>query len=157
MRPVERIVPFINKIDFKRLFDEVWPNLGVNSTQMEITIIHNLHALIRFWLDNQDLRFSQVIVNMGLLPNVPGLWYYMEDSEILEKLGEEPAEVNYWGSLFDENGDRRDEIYWSKISNLKTNHIARILEGGYVERNPKYKRIMEKELEARANEIEDGF
>ncbi len=46
-----------------------------------------LKKIEEFWLKNPDLRFTQVLVNMDIIPNFPGMWYYKEDE--IESLNKE--------------------------------------------------------------------
>ena len=38
-----------------------------------------LKRIEEYWLEFPDLRFTQVLVNMNIIPNFPGNWYYKED------------------------------------------------------------------------------
>ena len=40
-----------------------------------------LEKIEKYWMKNPDLRFTQVIVSMEIIPNFPGMWYYKEDGE----------------------------------------------------------------------------
>lgn len=46
-----------------------------------------LKQIEKFWLENPDLRFTQVLVNMNIIPNFPGMWYYKEDNIETESKG----------------------------------------------------------------------
>ena len=39
-----------------------------------------LEKIEKFWKEHPDLRFTQVLVNMNIIPNFPGSWYYKEDT-----------------------------------------------------------------------------
>ena len=45
-----------------------------------------LHELRRVWIQQPDLRLTQVLVNLGIVPNTPGMWYYLEDDDIIRGL-----------------------------------------------------------------------
>jgi len=45
-----------------------------------------LRSIEMYWDKNPDLRLTQVLVNLGLIPNFPGFWYYLEDDKIEEFL-----------------------------------------------------------------------
>lgn len=38
-----------------------------------------LKKIEKFWLKHPELRFTQVLVNLDIIPNFPGMWYYKED------------------------------------------------------------------------------
>lgn len=38
-----------------------------------------LKKIEEFWLENPDLRFTQILVNLKIIPNFHGMWYYKED------------------------------------------------------------------------------
>lgn len=84
MRSIERIEKFINTIDIGNLIYHIW-KINDQISIDRLNFLYNKKEVLTFWKDNPDLRFSQVLINLGLIPNVPGFWYYMEDDVILEK------------------------------------------------------------------------
>lgn len=102
MRPKERIIPFLEAIkgNFINIIYDIY-KIG-NGDQTEWNTLYddkdtNLadfyydseSEVEKFWLENPDLRFSQVLVILGIIPNIPGFWYYMEEDEILKQLNKE--------------------------------------------------------------------
>jgi hypothetical protein len=88
MRSKDRIQPFIDFIFSKdyldKLITKIWKLPKQNP--IDITIILSSKGIItNFWTENPDLRFSQVLVNLGLLENYEGFWYYMEEDQILKE------------------------------------------------------------------------
>lgn len=100
------------------------------------------------WFRNPDLRFSQVLVNYGLLANMPGSWYYMEEWEILEKLGIPTREYLLWGQNYGKDMNLLPKTLFNPIKDLTTDHIRAILDGGYA-KNPKYIKCFKEELKLR--------
>lgn len=150
MRAKERIEPFLDKVNLLDLFNNIWKtgNKELNQILSEYILI-NKEALIKYWKKNQDLRFSQVLINRGVIPNIPGYWYYMEESEILEKQGYPPEEVNYWGVYFGKDMSPLENPYYAPLSTLNTEHLKAILNGGFVRNNTKYQEIIKKILKER--------
>jgi hypothetical protein len=84
MRQIKRIPIYVDKFT-----PEIIGNILVNWFQWKdddtVSKIYNERDLIKeYWLKNQDLRLSQVLISMGYIPNAPGFWFYMEDSEVMK-------------------------------------------------------------------------
>jgi len=87
MRPVERIEPFLEKVDLEDLFTNIW-KLPLEDDQLTFLvdlIKEKLPELKNLWEKTPDLRFSQLLVVNGLIRNYPGFWYYYEEDDILKK------------------------------------------------------------------------
>lgn len=155
MRPIERIDIFLNKIkeddNLEKVLHEVYK---LNVDKDGIKIIQSGYNVIEiFWKENPDWRFSQVLVNTGLLPNYPGFWYYIEDEEVLEKLGLEPRNIYFWGVNFTKDMVRLPKTEWRLIRDLDTDHIEAILDGNWVTRGNKYHKFFIDELKRREDEL----
>lgn len=147
MRPKERIEDFLNKVKLEKVFKDIWK---IEYSEDLIKKINSQLDLLKdVWLEHQDWRFSQLLINTGLIPNYPGFWYHKEEPEILEELGYPPSECYYWGQNFDKNMKLLPKTIYKPIKELTTEHLEAILDGGFVNRNLKYKSIMEKELKDR--------
>lgn len=55
-----------------------------------------LHELRRVWTQHPDWRLTQLLVNLSIVPNTPGYWYYWEDDDILKALRE--GSLEKWGA-----------------------------------------------------------
>lgn len=153
MRPVERIDPFLDKVKIRYLIKHIWKLKGIGDPNLiKESIENDLDKIKEFWKDSPDLRFSQVLVNLGVIPNFPGFWYYWEEAEILEKQGYSPAECYYWGNNYDKDMKLLPRTIWKPIKELTTDHLYAIVDGGFVDRNSKYKKIMKDELKKRRDE-----
>ena len=149
MRPVERIPIFLKHVNWYILIKDIWGNLDEDETlDVYNSITKNLDDVKEFWIDNPDLRISQVLVNLGIIPNSSGMWYYMEESEILEKLGIPEREYMIWGTR---GKDGKSPLEFKPIKDLSTDHIEAILETqtqiSYYTRT-----VFEDELKRRKNE-----
>ena len=78
MRPKERIKPFLDNVNIGDLVFNIW-KLKVDIDKL----VHEYdkQEILEYWESHSDLRFSQVLVNLGLIPNYQGFWYYMEEDE----------------------------------------------------------------------------
>jgi len=87
MRNPKRIDSFFKKIIPDHIEDVIVKVWGLPEPSKELidSIIENQEYILKYWKENPDLRFSQVLVNVGF-PNYPGFWYYKEENEILEEL-----------------------------------------------------------------------
>lgn len=153
MRPKERILIFLEFIEEKKW--NVLRNIFRFDPEIVDTAIDRFYEKEQefkdFWLKNPDLRFSQVLVNLGIIPNIPGTWYYIEEDEILEELGISTREYLLWGQNYDKNMNLLPETIYKPIKELSTEHIQAILNGGFTKRK-KYIKCFEEELKLRENE-----
>lgn len=125
MRPLERIPIFLNKVNWYKLIHEIWGNLDEDATlDVYSSIKNNIKDIEEFWLDNPDLRISQVLVNLGIIPNSYGRWYYLEENEILEKLKIPHRDFILWGTR-GINGD--GPVEYLLLKDLTTSHIEAII------------------------------
>lgn len=149
MRNRERIPIFLNYLneDFiHRLFIK-WFN--TNFEDVEKRIIKEKRKVKKFWIANHDLRFSQVLVNMGYIDNIPGIWYYDEDQQVLLDLGCPPREVMLWGQNFDKDMNRLPVTNWIKIKDMTTDHIKAVISFMGEKLPKRYKSVFQAELELR--------
>ena len=151
-RPVERITPFLEKVKIKKVIDDVW-KLPVDSSYVKHLFDKNVDVIKEFWLENPFLRFSQVLVNLGILPNIPGIWYYMEDSDILTALGYNPEDILLWGINYDKDMKLLPKTIYKPISELNSDHLRAIINGGFVNRNKQYRQLMCKVLRSRGERL----
>lgn len=149
MRRPERIPIFLDLISgrFIEIFNDIW-KLTDRVDFHPSSDLRSIDKIKEFWLENPDLRFSQVLVNLGIIPNLPGFWYYIEENEILEQLGIEPREYLLWGQVFDKDMNRLPEPIYRPIKDLETGHIQAILDGDWC-RLDNYKECFENELKLR--------
>jgi len=158
MRPKERIPIFIKHINIRKLIvdwfaNEKIPCFSMNNAIKEITT--KILYLTQYWNDNPDQRFSQVLVNTGVLPNIPGNWYYDEDTTLLIEQGCEPRKVMLWGTRFKKNGELRSKPRWDPIKDLSSSHIEAILNDvkiGKYNLPDKYLSVFRNELVYRAQQ-----
>lgn len=146
MRNIVRIDNFLEKVNIRNLLLNIWKICDdTNIDQVEKTILDNISSIKKYWNDYRDLRFSQVLVNQGYLPNMSGYWYYYEENDILKEQGLKPREYIYWGSIFDSNGERLPETKYSLIKDLTIEHMQKLATGGWL-RNDDIDKIINDEL-----------
>jgi len=134
MRIKERIPVFLEKVDWPSLLTKVW-KLDLSSEILNDLIIEinaSKEEIKNYWLMYQDQRISQVLINLGLIPNMSGLWYYMEELEILKELGIPPREYLLWGHYIDRKNP--ESLRYSPIKDLSTEHIKNILKEEHTKR-----------------------
>jgi len=149
MRLQARIKPFLEKVDWEKMV-KMWFPKGKKEARENIlsNIKNSLVKIEKSWNENPDWRISQVLVNNGIMPNILGMWYYMEEDDILIDLGHEAREVIFWGVNFTKEMERLPETKWTLIKDLESDHIQAILDGGYT-KNPLYLETFEAELKRR--------
>lgn len=146
MRNIVRIDNFLNKVDIRNLLLNIWKICDdSNIDQVEKTILDNISSIREYWNDYSDLRFGQVLVNQGYLPNMSGYWYYYEENDILKEQGLKPREYLYWGSIFNSNGERLSDTKYSLIKDLTIEHMQKLVIGGWL-RNDDIDKVINDEL-----------
>ena len=120
MRPIKRIPIFLNRVDFDAL-EERW------NTDISQTLRENIFSQVRkYWLENPDQRFGQVLINLCLLPDSIRIWCD-EENDILDDQNIPSREYLLWGRCYDADMNRLPEIQWILIKDMTTDHIKAIL------------------------------
>ena len=150
MRNIKRIDRFLELVNNENLLTNIWKlPLKDDSLRAVLSLIAVKNKEItEFWKENPDLRYSQVLVNMGIIPNYPGFWYFTEEDEILEQQGLPLSEYMLWGVNFDKDMNRLPETYYRFICDLDTDHIEAILDGQWT-KNLRYIAAFNDELNRR--------
>jgi hypothetical protein len=86
-----------------------------------------------FWLDNPDLRISQVLIALDFIPNSTGIWYYTEDHTILLNQGVHPKKILMWTSVYDKEMNRLEKPIRKFLFELASDHIQAILDGEFTD------------------------
>lgn len=152
-RPKERIPIFWNLVDGRigEILEMLGYNANLDSTQDIVESIYDREfELIEFWNLHPDLRFTQVLVNLNIIPNNPGFWYYMEENEILQRLGLNVREYLLWGQRYDKDMNLLPEVVYKTISHMDTGHIKAIIDGGWC-RSETYLDCFKEELKLRGH------
>jgi len=150
MRPKERIDVFLGNVDLHKLIVEKW---GFEESQYQ-SVESSRNEIRTIWLQDQDLRFSQVLVNNDWLPNKPGFWYYDEETSVLLEQGVEPRNCLLWGT-YGKNPNVWDPDLAPKYKLIKTlsdDHIQAILDT-QKQISDLYRETFEKELKLRKEGI----
>ena len=151
MRRPERIPIFLD-LTYGKVSDILFLVFNLSTYLDPVEIVNKyynkLSEIKSFWLDNPDLRFSQVLIAKEIIPNTPGSWYYREDSEILEELGFEDREFLLWGQNYDKDMNLLPKTIYRPIKDLNTDHIEAILNGNWC-RYERHLNCFKKELKLR--------
>ena len=128
MRTIHRIQNFIDKVNWFDLIHNQWNiyNSKLEAYDTVKAIELSLTNIKEYWELNPDLRISQVLISMSFIPNKEGMWYYMEESEILEAQVYSPEEYLFWTSLFDKDGNKLEKPITRLVKDLTKEHIRAI-------------------------------
>jgi len=150
MRNPIRIDKFLELVDMGNLLTNIWklPLQDDSLRAMTSLLAVKKDDISEFWHNNPDLRFSQVLINMGFMPNYEGFWYYKEEPEILEEQGLTPETFLFWGQNYDKDMVLLPKTVYKVINELNTDHIEAILEGNNT-RDPLYLKAFNNELNRR--------
>lgn len=149
MRLKERIPVFIEQLNESTLHKIFIDWFGTNFEKTELLVLQDINKIECYWLKNHDLRFTQVLVNMGYIPNTPGFWYYSEDDEVLLKADCDSRDILFWGQNYDKDMNRLPETNWILIKNMNTDHIKAVIAFMGEKLPSRYKTAFSKELERR--------
>jgi len=83
----------------------------------------NVNQIYAFWLDNPDLRLIQVLISMDIIENVPGIWFYCEETEYMITSHILKPEL-FWVS-YGKDGDQ--ELKHILLKDMETDHIEACL------------------------------
>lgn len=151
MRVKERIPIILNKINW---FDFI-QNLGCfdNSQEIADKCISLKNVIEEFWLDNPDLRLTQVLVIKDIVPNSLGTWYYKEEVDyMIKNKFVKPEELLFWGTY---GKDGKQPLKMIAINDMDSEHLDACLRTQY--RMPaEYKVLMKKILRRRKLKILNG-
>lgn len=150
MRAVERIPIILDAINIPeflkdaKVFDQDTIDECINNW------FSNLEDIKKFWMENPDLRLFQVLINIGLLPNTPGFYYYEEESKYCLKKGYiKPRQILFWGTY---GKDGKGPFKQILIKDMTTEHLKACLETQkYM--NKFYRETMIDELKLRKEKI----
>jgi hypothetical protein len=133
MRNKVRIDNFLSKVNLRDLLLNIWNVCDdTNIDQIEKTILDDIDVIKQHWLSYYDLRFSQVLINNGYLPNSSGFWYYYEEDEILAEQGWKARDYVYWGSIYDKQGNKMEEYTYALIKDLEIDHMQKLIDGNWI-------------------------
>ena len=151
MRAEIRIDNFLLKVDIRDLLLNIWKVCDdSNVDSIHNNIVNNMSYIRETWHYDYDLRFSQVLIHLGYLPNSIGFWFYLEEDEILKKQGYKPREYTFWGSVYDKDGQLLKETRYSLVKDLERSHIEKIIFGGFVREGTEIYDIMVYELKLKS-------
>lgn len=89
---------------------------------------NNYEEFSKLWIENPDLRLTQVLITTGILSNFPGLWYYLDNDIIIISANIlEPRDIYFWGQIYDKNLNKLPQTNWILIKDMSTDHIKAVL------------------------------
>lgn len=148
MRAPQRIPILLEKINFIDFITD----LGVfeNPVNPAIEINNQKDQIAEYWLDNPDQRLTQVMVNMGYLPNAMGHWYYIEETIwAIDKGLVAVEDINFWGVNYDKDGNLLPKTIYKPLRDLEVSHMENIIK--HVKKNhgslpPAYLKYFQKRI-----------
>lgn len=147
MRPKERIKIFFRLIDWKFLSNR-WEIENLSSKMLNNKPYINISEQ---WLKYPDMRFGQLLINLGLIEDNLKIWLD-EEVNILKDQGVNLREFLLWGSIYDKDKNLLDNITYRLIKDLDTNHIKNILKDfkeSDKKLNPLFEKTFKEELKLR--------
>lgn len=88
----------------------------------------NIDKIRDYWLQIPDLRFGQMLINLGYIPDRFRLWDIEEVDWMLQNGLVGGREILFWGQQFDKDGNKLSKVIYKPIKDLETDHIEKILE-----------------------------
>lgn len=90
------------------------------------TLYENWDEITEKWLEYPDLRFGQLLINLGYAKDGE-IWYIEEDDWLIENKYLKPEEIKFWASIFDKNNKLLKVVQYRLLKDLETDHIKAIL------------------------------
>lgn len=124
-------------------------NKYIDATKLQYVLLRiseNIKSIESYWLESPDQRLTQVLVNMGIIENIPGAWYYFEETEyMITSHTLKPEEILFWGSY---GKDGNQKFRWILLKDMETDHIEACLRT-QKQMKEYYRKTMEKMLRFR--------
>jgi hypothetical protein len=122
MRPKERIpiiLDNINWIDFINY-------LGFDNVEdIANKCINNIENIAEIWMNDPDLRLTQVLIYCDILENIPGSWFYIEEVDyMIENKIVKPEKILFWGTY---GKDGKQPLKMIAINDMDNEHIEACL------------------------------
>lgn len=139
-RNKEKVMSYLLKQIFKEEKDTKSLVYNIESKWEDIETIYKRYPV---------LRLTQVLVSARVIPNYYGLWYHIEDEDVMVESGVcDPRDIYFWGVNYDKNGDLLPKTEYKLIKDLQTEHIQNILKGNCT-KNKKYIEVFKHKLKLR--------
>lgn len=82
--------------------------------------------LLKAWKENPDWRFVQLLTNYAVIPH--SRYYNTEDERLFVDMRLIDArDIYFWGTIFNENGERLESVKFETIAELAYSHLVSIL------------------------------
>jgi hypothetical protein len=143
MRPKERISIVLDNIDWEDFINYLEFD---DAKEIAIKCKMNIHIIKSEWEKDPDLRLSQILINIGILYNKPGFWYYIEETDyFLERKILNPEEILFWGTY---GKDGKQPFKQILIKDMDSEHLQACL-NTQKNMNKLYRQTMRKVLRKR--------
>ncbi len=91
------------------------------------SIVNNWNTIKKYWNENYDQRFGQVLVNLGLLDHFNTCWFKEEDDWLVENKYCKLEDIKFWISILDENNNPLKTPKYTLLKDMDNKHIKAIL------------------------------
>jgi hypothetical protein len=132
MRPKKRIY-LIKKLLKSKKNKIKLLSYWLEGNPLEIKIIANRWTvkekeIYSYWLENQDLRLTQVLLYSGVIKNTYGMLIHEEEVQgIIDSGIAHPRDILLWGNNYDKSGNKLKTTNWILLRDLETSYITNIL------------------------------
>jgi len=127
MRSELRIQPFLRRLDVPELIKNMYPDSADTSEMVDKTVsLINSKDFVKYWEQNPDLRFGQLMFNLGL-----GFFdpiYQKEEAAILLQCGWPARKCVQWTSLLNKDQELLEEPVSRFIDELDTDHLLTMVQ-----------------------------
>lgn len=99
---------------------------------IDLTVfINDLPKITKYWLENPDQRFGQLLINLQIVPD--GKYWNTEEVDwLVEKQYFTWDELHYWGRNYTKDNVKLDKTEWIRLKDLEKDHIENILKSNLV-------------------------
>lgn len=130
----------------KKLFEkDVLEHFLNSSNNILISELHKYHNyIVQCWINNPDLRFGQLLCNIGLITDKEiedHIWNIEETLWLVDNNYCSFEDVHFWGINYFKNGKKRKSTKYKLLRDLDLDHIKNIIkffeDNNAIERIPK--------------------
>lgn len=121
-------IPICLKLFFEN--KAIYEFVNITKPDYNKLIFENKELIEKTWLKNPDLRFGQLLCNLGLTSDLDvenNIWNVEEDNWLIENNYCNIEDIKFWGINFYKNNKRRKTVKYVLLNDLKTDHIINII------------------------------
>lgn len=104
--------------------------LGNGDLTIILPILKQWENIKKFWKQNPDLRFGQLLCVMRFIPDLEienRIWNVEETTWLVDKGYCNYEDINFWGVNYFKTGKPRKKVKHVLLKDLTTDHIANII------------------------------